>query len=271
MDSTVIRVTRLAYDKVTMMSQVAVVDSDVALYEDRLRERIARVRERIEAAAQRAGRSPQEITLVAVCKGHPPEAVVAAYHLGLRDFGENRVEEAEPKMARVQEMLATEGRGTDIRWHMIGHIQSRKAKKVIGPYVLVHSVDRLKIARRLEHFAAEQDVMLPVLLEVNVSGEETKYGFLPQEVDGAVEEILHLPHLSIQGLMTMAPLVPDPEEVRWVFAALRELRDHLATRFPGVSWRHLSMGMTNDFEVAIEEGATLVRIGTAIFGPREHV
>ncbi len=252
------------------MSQAAVVESEVSLYETGLRERIAQVRERMARAARRAGRSPDEITLVAVCKGHPAEAVVAAYHLGVRDFGENRVEEAEPKMARVREMLAAEGTGMDIRWHMIGHIQSRKAARVVGPYVLIHSVDRLKIARRLERFAAAQERVLPVLLEINISGEETKYGFRQDEVEAAVKELKDLPHLQVEGLMTMAPLVSDPEEVRWVFAALRELRDRLAARFPEMSWRHLSMGMTNDFEVAIEEGATIVRIGTAIFGPREQ-
>ena len=252
------------------MVQVLSITSSVRVYEERLQTRVARVWERIARAAQRARRSPEEITLVAVCKGHPAEAVVAAYHLGLRDFGENRVEEAEPKMARVREMLAAEGRGDDIRWHMIGHIQSRKAARVVGPYVLIHSVDRLKIAHRLDRFAGEMGREVPILLEINVSGEETKYGFRVQEVETAVAEIVSLTHLRIEGLMTMAPLVSDPEEVRWVFSSLRALRDRLASRFPEVSWRHLSMGMTNDFEVAIEEGATLVRIGTAIFGPREQ-
>lgn len=232
-------------------------------------ERLADVRERIARAAARAGRSPDEITLVAVSKGHPPEAVVEAYRLGLRDFGENRVEEAEPKMAAVRDMLAAEGQGKDIRWHLIGHIQSRKAKRAISPYVLIHSVDRLKIARRLDRFAGEADRVLPVLLEVNISGEATKFGFSPDEIFDAVTEILTLPHLRVQGLMTMAPFVEDPEEVRPVFAALRRLRDQLAARYPQADWRHLSMGMTNDFEVAIEEGATIVRIGTAIFGERK--
>ncbi len=232
-------------------------------------ERLADVRERIARAAQRAGRSPDEITLVAVSKGHPPEAVVEAYRLGVRDFGENRVEEAEPKIAAVREMLAAEGLGEDIRWHMIGHIQSRKARRAVAPYVLVHSVDRLKIARRLDHFAGEIGRTLPVLLEINISGEPTKFGFSPEDVLEVAGEILALPHLQVQGLMTMAPFVEDAEEVRPVFAALRRLRDELAQRYPQADWRHLSMGMTNDFEVAVEEGATIVRIGTAIFGRRE--
>ncbi len=233
-------------------------------------ERLAEVRERIARAAARAGRSPEEITLVAVSKGHPPEAVVEAYRLGLRDFGENRVEEAETKIPAVQAVLAAEGQGDDIRWHMIGHIQSRKAKRVVTPYVLVHSVDRLKIAYRLNRFAGEVGRILPVLLEINVSGEPTKFGFSPAEVIEVMPEILALPNLRVRGLMTMAPLVENPEEVRPVFAALRRLRDQLARTYPEVDWRHLSMGMTNDFEVAIEEGATIVRIGTAIFGRREE-
>ena len=233
-------------------------------------QRLADVRERIARAAARAGRSPEDITLVAVSKGHPPEAVVEAYRLGVRDFGENRVEEAEPKIAAVREMLTARGEAADIRWHLIGHIQSRKAKRAVWPYVLVHSVDRLKIARRLDRFAGDVGRILPVLLEVNVSGEATKFGFSPQEVLDVAGEILALPNLRIEGLMTMAPFVADPEEVRPVFAALRQLRDELAARYPEADWHHLSMGMTNDFEVAIEEGATIVRIGTAIFGPRER-
>ena len=245
----------------------------VAAWEERLRPRLTQVRERIAQAAERAHRSPESITLVAVTKGHPPEAVVAAWRLGVRDFGENRVEEGEEKIPRVHALLTTlvgEVPPEEMpRWHMIGHIQSRKAARAVSPYVLVHSVDRLKIARRLDRFAGERDIVLPVLLEVNVSGEESKYGFHPEDVFSAVEEILALSHLRVEGLMTMAPFVADPEETRPVFRQLRRLRDALHARYPDVSWHHLSMGMSNDFEVAIEEGATIVRIGTAIFGPRE--
>ncbi len=240
----------------------------VEQFKARIAPRLAHVRERIASAATRGGRSPEAITLVAVSKGHPAEAVVAAYELGVRDFGENRVEEAEPKMARVEELLGEAARQDPPRWHLIGHIQSRKAARAIGPYVLIHSVDRLKIARRLNRFAQDARRVQPILLEVNVSGEETKFGFSPTEIVNAVGEIATLEYLRIQGLMTMAPLVQDPEEVRPVFAALRSLRDRLALLYPELQWHHLSMGMTNDFEVAIEEGATIVRIGTAIFGPR---
>lgn len=250
------------------MNHVGARERTVEQWEETIAPRLAQVRERIAAAASRVGRRAGEVMLVAVSKGHPPEAVVAALRLGVTDFGENRVEEAEPKIAAVTESLTRLGEERRPRWHMIGHIQSRKAARAVHPYVLVHSVDRLKIARRLNRFAGERGIVLPVLLEVNVSGEETKFGFRPEEVFSAVEEILQLPHLRVEGLMTMAPFVEDPETVRPVFAGLREFRDRLQARYPEVSWRHLSMGMSNDFEVAVEEGATIVRIGTAIFGPR---
>ncbi|MDH7485453.1 MAG: YggS family pyridoxal phosphate-dependent enzyme [Anaerolineae bacterium] len=217
------------------------------------------VRERIAAAAGRAGRDAAEIMLVAVTKTQPVEVIRAAYELGLRDFGENRVEEAESKFHRLPE---------DIRWHMVGHVQSRKAAQAVRPYVLVHSVDSLKLARRLDRFAAEAGRRLPILLEVNVSGEASKYGLRPEEVAATVEAMRGFAHLQLQGLMTMAPIVPDPEDARPVFAALRELRGRLAVRFPDLDRQHLSMGMSDDFEVAVEEGATILRIGRAIFGER---
>ncbi len=217
------------------------------------------VQERIAAAARRAGRDPADVTLVAVTKGQPVEVIAAAYGLGLRHFGENRVEEAETKVNRLP---------SDITWHMIGHIQSRKAKRVAPLFQMVHSVDSVKLARRLNDSCAGRDEPLPVLLEVNVSGEASKYGFLPgADLLAAVEEILTLPFLRLEGLMTMAPIVADQEEARPVFARLRQLRQELAVAFPQVNWRHLSMGMSDDLEVAVEEGATLVRVGRAIFDP----
>ncbi len=228
------------------------------------------VQERIEAAARRAGRDPAGITLVAVTKTQPPAVIQAAYDLGLRHFGENRVEEAEAKVGHLP---------SAITWHMIGHIQSRKAKRVMPLFDVVHSVDSVKLARRLDHLSAERPEPLPVFLECNVSGEESKYGFAAETwtEDGgqrvslfaAVEEILALPNLQVSGLMTMAPIVADPEQTRPVFVRLRQLRDELALTFPQADWRHLSMGMTDDFEVAIEEGATMVRVGRAIFAPDE--
>ncbi len=235
---------------------------------------LAQVQERLAEAALRAGRDPAEVTLIAVTKTFPAEAVVAAYQAGVSHFGENRVEEGMAKIPSVHAAIS----GPRPTWHMVGHVQSRKAQAVVAHFDYVHSVDRLKIARRLSRFAQEAGCTLPVLLECNVSGEETKFGFDLQgwEQDEArreaffvaVEEILALPGLSAQGLMTMAPFVADPETVRPVFASLRALLDATRERFPAHDWFHLSMGMTDDFEVAIEEGATMVRIGRAIFGRR---
>lgn len=233
-----------------------------------LRQNLQAVQARIAAAARRAGRDPGEITLVAVTKTQPVDVLRAAYDLGLRHFGENRVEEAEAKAGHLPD---------DVTWHMIGHVQSRKASQVMPLFQFVHSVDSLKLARRLDRFAADRGEPLPILLEGNVSGEASKYGFEAsrwQADEGqrlvlwdAVEEMLALPNIHVAGLMTMAPIVADAELARPVFANLRRLRDELAAAFPAAPWRHLSMGMSDDFEVAIEEGATLVRIGRAIFDP----
>ncbi|MBN1811866.1 MAG: YggS family pyridoxal phosphate-dependent enzyme [Anaerolineae bacterium] len=237
---------------------------------------LAQVQERIAEAALRAGRDPAAITLVAVTKTHPAETVVAAYEAGVRHFGENRVEEGMTKIPAVRDVTA----GPQPKWHMVGHVQSRKAQAAVELFDYVHSVDRLKIAQRLSRFAQEVGLTLPVLLECNVSGEETKFGFelTDWEQDKAqrgaffatVEEILELPGLAVHGLMTMAPFVADPETVRPVFTSLRGLLDALREHFPSGDWCHLSMGMTDDFEVAVEEGSTMVRIGRAIFGARLH-
>ncbi len=226
------------------------------------------VQERIAAAARRVGRDPAEVTLVAVSKGRPAGAVHAAYNLGLRHFGENRTDEAELKAAELP---------ADITWHMIGHVQSRQAKQVASVFHAVHSVDGAKLARRLSRFCGEQGKRLPILLELNVAGEENKYGFAAdlwpdggaqrETLLASVREIITLPDMEVQGLMTMAPIVADAEEARPVFAQLRRVRDEMAAIFPQVTWHQLSMGMTDDFEVAVEEGATLVRVGRAIFAP----
>ena len=235
---------------------------------------LARVQERIAAAARRAGRTRNEVTLVAVTKTHPAQVVEAAYQAGLRDLGENRVEEASVKIPVFQEL--TSG-SAHVRWHMIGHLQRRKARLAVTLFDVLHSVDSLRLAQRVDRMAGESDRLMPVLLEVNVSGEASKYGFDLSSAAGQearvrfitdVEQILALPYLRLRGLMTMAPIVADPEQVRPVFMALRTLRDDLSKRFPEADWSQLSMGMTDDFEVAIEEGATMVRIGRAIFGSR---
>lgn len=241
---------------------------------DSVARNLAQVQERIAQAALRSGREPTDVTLIAITKTHPAESVVAAYQAGVRHFGENRVEEGTAKIPAVQDAIA----GPRPKWHMVGHIQSRKAQAVVKDFDYVHSVDRLKIARRLSRLAQEAGLKLPALLECNVSGEESKFGFELQgwEQDAArkkafftaVEEILTLPGLAIQGLMTMAPFVPEPETVRPVFASLQRLLDALRACFPSEDWCHLSMGMSDDFEVAVEEGSTMVRIGRAIFGAR---
>lgn len=227
---------------------------------------IQRVCERIARACARVGRDPGAVRLVAVSKNMPAEAVAAAYAYGLRDFGENRVEEALPKMAAVRELL---GGAPAPVWHMIGHLQRRKVRDAVPAFDLVHSVDRLALAEEMEKRLSAIGKVMPVLLEIKLSYEETKWGFAPEEVPEAVGRMLELPHLRIRGLMTMAPIVPHPEEARPYFRRLRDLRDALARQFPQVGWEELSMGMTDDFEPAVEEGATMVRIGRAIFLPGE--
>lgn len=224
---------------------------------------LTNVRARVAAAAIQAGRAPESVTLVAVSKTKPLAAIEAAYHAGQRDFGENRLEELWPKVEAAQTLGLH-----DIRWHLIGNIQSRKTAQAVGPFTLIHAIDREKIAHRLSRDAVAAGYVLSILLEVNISGEVSKHGFTPGELLTAAGELLALPGLHIHGLMTMAPLVEDPEAARPVFRGLRELRDELQARYPTGDWQQLSMGMTNDFEVAIAEGATLVRIGSAIFGSR---
>ncbi|MGB9578220.1 MAG: YggS family pyridoxal phosphate-dependent enzyme [Halothiobacillaceae bacterium] len=239
---------------------------------------LERVQARIAAAAQRVGRSPQEVILVAVTKTQPLAAAQAAYRLGVRHFGENRVEEGIPKINALAESLGAIA-NPDERpvWHMIGHIQHRKTAQALH-FDVIHSLDSLRLAERLEARAAALGRVIPVLLECNVSGEISKYGFLlaDWQRDGevraefvqTVRTISRFPHLKLQGLMTMAPIVPEAELARPVFTSLRALRDLLRQELPDIDWQHLSMGMTDDFEVAIEEGATMVRIGRAIFGER---
>jgi pyridoxal phosphate enzyme (YggS family) len=232
---------------------------------ERIAANLARVRERIASAAARAKRAPSEVTLIAVSKTRTPAEIEAACEAGVRHVGENRVEEAEDK----QPHLDLPG----VTWHMIGHLQSRKARRAIECFDIVHSVDSSKLARKLDRLAAERDMVLPVLIEINVSGEPSKYGLALSDrtaLASAVSEIVSLDHLSVEGLMTVAFIAHDPEEVRPVFAGLRTLRDELAGRYPQGRWTELSMGMTDDFEVAVEEGATMVRIGRAIFGPRHE-
>jgi len=234
---------------------------------------LAHIRARIAEAALRAGRDPNDVRLVAVTKTYPVEAILAAWECGQHDFGENRPEEGVQKVGEMAERLAAEN--AKPVWHMIGHVQRRKANLVIAHFDVVHAIDRLALAQKLSALAVEAGRELPVLLECNVSGEASKYGYLTAgwERDSALRERLYaevasvsaLPGLRLEGLMTMAPVADDAETVRPVFDSLRALRDALHERFPDVTLPHLSMGMTDDFEVAVEEGATLVRIGRGIF------
>ena len=206
----------------------------------------------ITQACERSHRSPSEITLVAVTKTIDAQAIRAAFDCGIRDFGENRVQEAEGKIGQLSDL------GSDVTWHMIGHLQSNKAGMAVELFDIIHSVDSVRLAAVLNQQAPKA---LPVLLQVNISGEASKSGFVVEQVADAVDEIRQLPKLKVAGLMTIAPLVADPEEVRPVFRELCGIRDSLGLE-------HLSMGMTDDFEVAIEEGATMLRVGRAIFGDR---
>jgi pyridoxal phosphate enzyme (YggS family) len=214
-------------------------------------ERLALVRGRIARAAEGAGRSPDSVTLVAVGKGFPAEVIAEGIAAGLTHIGENRVQEAAAKIPALQHLAAT--------WHMVGHLQTNKAKTALELFDIIHSVDSLHLAQVLSRRAERT---APVLLEVNVAGEASKFGLTASEALQSAEAVARLPHLDLRGLMTIAPLVSDPEEVRPVFRELRQLGDSLGLA-------ELSMGMTDDFEVAIEEGATIVRIGRAIFGERE--
>lgn len=230
---------------------------------------LARVRERIRDAATRAGRDPSLVTLVAVSKGAPPERVLEALDAGQRDFGENRAAELVSK----NEQLCGGGAGA-LRWHFVGRLQRNKVRTLFGVgsgagkqdlVHLVHSVDRLELAQEIGARATQP---AGVLVEVNTSGEAAKGGVDPSRLAALVDAVSAVPRVRITGLMTMAPRVSRAEDARPCFRRLRSLRDDLDRRFPGAGIHHLSMGMSHDYEIAVEEGATLVRVGTAIFGPR---
>ncbi|HZI18048.1 MAG TPA: YggS family pyridoxal phosphate-dependent enzyme [Pyrinomonadaceae bacterium] len=228
-----------------------------------LRERFGRVRGRIEAAARRAGREPEGITLVAVSKTHPVELLREALGAGVREFGENKVQEADDKAARL-------GRADGMRWHLIGRLQSNKARRAALLFDLIHTVDSAALVGRLERVCAEEGrERLEVLVQVDLAGEATKAGAPPEKLPAVFDALAACERVRCRGLMTLPPFEDDPERVRPYFRRLRELRDEWAARghFGGGAGE-LSMGMSHDFEPAIEEGATLVRVGTAVFGRR---
>ena len=223
-------------------------------------ENLKEVQERVRAACARSGRNPEDVLLIAVSKTKPIELMMEAYEAGVRDFGENKVQEI---LRKAPEMPA------DVRWHMIGHLQKNKVRQVIGKVCLIHSVDSVALAEKIEQEAEKQDLEVDILLEVNVAGEETKFGFSPEEVPAAVEEIAAFPRVHIRGFMTSAPDTETPEDNRKFFRKLSDLAvDTKSKNLDNVYVSALSMGMTNDYEVAVEEGASMIRVGTAIFGAR---
>lgn len=223
--------------------------------------RLSAVRERIARAAERAGRHADEVTLVGICKTHPPEAVRAAAAAGLVDFGENRVQEAESKLAATADLRA------GLRWHLVGHLQKNKARRAVALLDRVHSVDDVELGRKLAAASAELGRRLSVLVQVDLAGEATKSGCPESELLPLLEGLRGLAALEVDGLMVLPPYLEDPEDVRPYFRRLRALRDQALARGL-LAGAELSMGMSHDFEVAVEEGATLVRVGTALFGER---
>jgi pyridoxal phosphate enzyme (YggS family) len=223
------------------------------------RNRIRSIRERIDAAASRAGRQPGEVGLIAVSKTFPAEAIRRAAEAGLREFGESRMQEAAGKLEALSEL--------DARWHLIGHLQRNKVNAAVGRFAMIHSVDSARLIEALERRAAALDVRQPILLQLNVAGEASKFGAPPEALDELVGALGAAPHLVCEGLMTIPPWSEDAEAARPHFARLRSLLGRLPAT-DNIRPIHLSMGMSGDFEAAVEEGATMVRVGTAIFGGR---
>jgi pyridoxal phosphate enzyme (YggS family) len=221
------------------------------------------IKERIANAAVKCGRSPGEIALLAVSKTFPKESIIQAAEAGLHQFGENRIQEAEDKIPHLVEI-------PDLEWHLVGHLQTNKARRAAELFDVLHSLDSVKLAIKLNQASLDIGNVLSVLLQVDLGGEETKYGVEPARIREMIEQISDLRGLRLNGLMTLPPYMEDTEKVRSYFARLREIRDHLESEQPGcLGLKHLSMGMSHDFEQAIQEGATIVRIGTAVFGSRQ--
>lgn len=227
-----------------------------------IKENLNRVQENIRNACARAGRKQDEVTLIAVSKTKPVSMLEEAYALGVRDFGENKVQELVDKAGQLPE---------DIRWHMIGHLQRNKVKYIIDKVYLIHSVDSLRLAEEISKEAVKHGVTANILIEVNVAGEESKFGVSPEDTPGLIEEISRLPAIQVRGLMTIAPFVEKAEDNRIIFNALLKLYVDISRKnIDNVHMDFLSMGMTGDYEVAVEEGATFVRVGTGIFGERSY-
>jgi len=226
-----------------------------------LADNLKTIQERIDAACARVGRKPAEVTLLAVTKGHQPEAVKAASDLGLVLFGENKVQEAKAKIPLCPGRL---------RWHMIGHLQSNKCRDAVHFFEMIQSVDSLHLAEEINKCCDKQAKTMPILLEVNVAGESSKFGYKPEQLLAELKQVNALPKIEIHGLMTVAPYSTDAEKVRPFFRRMRELKTE-CEQILGAPLPHLSMGMSGDFETAIEEGSTIVRLGTVLFGERSYV
>ena len=223
---------------------------------------LKKVQDNIINAARRAGRNPEDITLIAVSKTKPVSMIQEIYDAGVREFGENKVQEIVSK----SDVLPG-----DIHWHMIGHLQRNKVKYIVDKVAMIHSVDSLRLAETIEKEAEKKDVVVPILIEVNVAQEESKFGLKPEEVLPFIEQIASFPHIQIKGLMTIAPYVENAEENREIFRELKKLSvDIAAKNINNVTMSVLSMGMTGDYMVAVQEGATMVRVGTGIFGARNY-
>jgi hypothetical protein len=230
-------------------------------HDEGFKNRLGLIAGRIESAAQRVGREPNDITLIAVSKTHPAASIHEALESGLRHFGENRVQEAEQKIPYIGREAAT--------WHLIGHLQANKARKAVQLFDTIHSLDSVQLAARLDRICSEEGrESLPVLIQVDLAGEATKSGVSENELDQLVEVVTKCSHLELKGLMVLPPFFENPEDVRPFFRRLRELGENLERQEFLKERCELSMGMSHDFEIAIEEGATMVRVGTAIFGSR---
>jgi pyridoxal phosphate enzyme (YggS family) len=245
-----------------------------AIYSNHLQTSYSSLQDEIHKQAHASGRSPDDITLVVVTKKQSIASIKTMHDLGHRHFGENRIEEASDKIPVLS--AATQSSPSPVIWHMIGHIQSRKARSAITLFDHLHSIDSIKLAKRLSNFACEENSTVSLLLQCNVSGESTKSGFVANDTSlnssqwsalvQSISEISVLPNIIITGLMTMAPIASNPENSRSTFRTLRLLRNQISHRFPQLSIKHLSMGMSADYGIAIQEGATILRIGTSIFG-----
>lgn len=227
-----------------------------------LKDNLVSVEKKIQEACLRAGRRREDVTLIAVSKTKPLEELEEAYQLGVRVFGENKVQELVDKYDSLPK---------DIEWHMIGHLQRNKVKYIIDKAAYIHSVDSLRLAETIEKEAAKRNITVNILIEVNVAREESKFGLMPEELDEFISKVAEFPHIRVKGLMTIAPFVEDSEENRSIFQRLHKLSVDIESKnVDNITMRVLSMGMTNDYEVAIEEGATMVRVGTGIFGARNY-